>query len=97
MKLSLNGATTMKADLVTDIRAAAAAGFNCVEIWAAKLRVPRRSSSVDVQGVCPLLPASCHILATAQVGPERRSDRKVRSRKAVAQRGAKRRHASTCA
>jgi len=38
MKLSFNGATTMKADLATDIRAAAAAGFDCVEIWAAKLR-----------------------------------------------------------
>lgn len=38
MKLSLNGATTMKADLPTDIRAAAAAGFEYVEIWAAKLR-----------------------------------------------------------
>lgn len=38
MKLSLNGATTMKADLPTDIRAAAAAGFYYHEIWAAKLR-----------------------------------------------------------
>jgi 2-keto-myo-inositol isomerase len=38
MKLSLNGATTMKADLATDIRAAAAAGFDYHEIWAAKLR-----------------------------------------------------------
>src|SRR5262249_6193402 len=38
MKYSLNGATTMNADLVTDIRAAEAAGFDCLEIWAAKLR-----------------------------------------------------------
>lgn len=38
MKLALNGATTMKADLATDIRAACAAGFDCLEIWAAKLR-----------------------------------------------------------
>ena len=38
MKLSFNGATTMKADLPTDISAAAAAGFDYVEIWAAKLR-----------------------------------------------------------
>ena len=38
MKLSLNGATTMKADLATDIRATAAAGFDYHEIWAAKLR-----------------------------------------------------------
>src|SRR5437773_8000095 len=38
MKLSLNGATTMKADLATDIRAAALAKFDYLEIWAAKLR-----------------------------------------------------------
>jgi len=38
MKLALNGATTMKADLVTDIRIAQLAGFDYVEIWAAKLR-----------------------------------------------------------
>jgi 2-keto-myo-inositol isomerase len=38
MKLSFNGATTMKADLATDIRAAATAGFEYLEIWAAKLR-----------------------------------------------------------
>lgn len=38
MKLSFNGATTMKTDLATDIRAASAAGFDYVEIWAAKLR-----------------------------------------------------------
>jgi 2-keto-myo-inositol isomerase len=38
MKLTLNGATTMKADLATDIRVAHTAGFDFVEIWAAKLR-----------------------------------------------------------
>lgn len=38
MKLAINGATTMHADLETDIKAAAAAGFDYVEIWAAKLR-----------------------------------------------------------
>ncbi|HSB10797.1 MAG TPA: sugar phosphate isomerase/epimerase [Blastocatellia bacterium] len=38
MKLALNGATTMKADLATDIKVAGAAGFDYVEIWAAKLR-----------------------------------------------------------
>ncbi|HKP88274.1 MAG TPA: sugar phosphate isomerase/epimerase [Blastocatellia bacterium] len=46
MKLSLNGATTMKADLETDIRAASRAGFDCVEIWAAKLRDFLRSRTV---------------------------------------------------
>ncbi len=38
MKLALNGATTMHADLETDIKAAGAAGFDLIEIWAAKLR-----------------------------------------------------------
>lgn len=39
MKLALNGATTMRADLATDLQAAEAAGFDYLEIWAAKLRV----------------------------------------------------------
>lgn len=38
MKIALNGATTMRADLETDIAAAKAAGFDAIEIWAAKLR-----------------------------------------------------------
>src|SRR5918911_1320994 len=38
MKLALNGATTMRADLPTDVRAASAAGFDYLEIWASKLR-----------------------------------------------------------
>ena len=38
MKLALNGATTMHADLVTDIKAASSAGFELLEIWARKLR-----------------------------------------------------------
>jgi 2-keto-myo-inositol isomerase len=38
MKLALNGATTMHADLVTDIKAASEAGFDLIEIWASKLR-----------------------------------------------------------
>jgi 2-keto-myo-inositol isomerase len=38
MKLSMNGATTMHADLETDIQAAGEAGFDYIEIWAAKLR-----------------------------------------------------------
>jgi 2-keto-myo-inositol isomerase len=38
MKLALNGATTMQADLVTDLQAARAAGYDYLEIWAAKLR-----------------------------------------------------------
>src|SRR5689334_8957158 len=38
MKVALNGATTMRASLETDFAAAKAAGFDYVEIWAAKLR-----------------------------------------------------------
>lgn len=38
MKIALNGATTMHADLEIDIKAAGAAGYDLVEIWAAKLR-----------------------------------------------------------
>src|SRR5215203_5170915 len=38
MKLALDGATTMRADLETDLRAATSAGFDFLEIWAAKLR-----------------------------------------------------------
>ena len=38
MKIAINGATMMKADLSTDFEAAQAAGFDYVEIWAAKLR-----------------------------------------------------------
>lgn len=36
--MALNGATTMHADLETDIKAASGAGFELIEIWAAKLR-----------------------------------------------------------
>src|SRR5215210_1550638 len=45
MKLALNGATTMKASLTEDIEAASAAGFDCLEIWAAKLRKFLQSST----------------------------------------------------
>lgn len=37
MKIALNGATTMHADLETDIRAAHAAGYDLIEIWKSKL------------------------------------------------------------
>lgn len=39
LKLALNGATTMRVDLATDILAASAARFDCLEIWAAKLKM----------------------------------------------------------
>jgi 2-keto-myo-inositol isomerase len=38
MKIALNGATTMRADLTTDIEAASAAGYELIELWASKLR-----------------------------------------------------------
>ncbi|HEX6283997.1 MAG TPA: TIM barrel protein, partial [Pyrinomonadaceae bacterium] len=38
MQIALNGATTMQADLAADFHAAHAAGFDYLEIWAAKLR-----------------------------------------------------------
>jgi len=37
MKIALNGATTMYADLETDIKAASAAGFDLIELWKSKL------------------------------------------------------------
>jgi len=46
MKLAMNGATTMHADLETDIKAASAAGFELIEIWAAKLRGFLKNHSV---------------------------------------------------
>ncbi|HJZ69724.1 MAG TPA: sugar phosphate isomerase/epimerase [Blastocatellia bacterium] len=47
MKLPLNGATTMKADLATDVHVASEAGFDCLEIWAAKLRAYLESHTTD--------------------------------------------------
>jgi 2-keto-myo-inositol isomerase len=45
MKLALNGATTMRADLASDIRAASVARFDCLEIWASKLRAFLKANS----------------------------------------------------
>ncbi|GIU82853.1 MAG: sugar phosphate isomerase/epimerase [Acidobacteria bacterium] len=47
MKLAFNGATTIKADLETDIRAASQAGFEFLEIWASKLRDFLRQKSTQ--------------------------------------------------
>lgn len=46
MKIALNGATTMYADLETDIRAAGQAGYDLVELWASKLRTYLAAHSV---------------------------------------------------
>ena len=45
MQIALNGTTTMNAELETDIRAASAAGFAWLEIWASKLRAFLKSHS----------------------------------------------------
>ncbi|MCA1625939.1 MAG: sugar phosphate isomerase/epimerase [Acidobacteria bacterium] len=47
MKIALNGATTMRADLETDIEAASRAGFDLIEIWAAKLREFLKTKTVS--------------------------------------------------
>src|SRR5689334_13812991 len=52
MKLALNGATTMHADLLTDIQAASEAGFGLIEIWAAKLReYLKTNSTADLRSI----------------------------------------------
>jgi 2-keto-myo-inositol isomerase len=52
MKLALNGATTMRADLATDLRVAEAAGFEYLEIWASKLRkFLQHNSTKDLQAL----------------------------------------------
>ncbi len=47
MKIALNGATTMHADLLTDIKAASAAGYDLLEIWSAKLYEYLKTSTAD--------------------------------------------------
>ncbi len=47
MKIALNGATTMHADLETDIKAASEAGYELLEIWAAKLREFLKDKTTD--------------------------------------------------
>jgi 2-keto-myo-inositol isomerase len=52
MKIALNGATTMHADLETDIKAASAAGFDLIELWASKLRkFLQTNTSADLKGL----------------------------------------------
>ena len=46
MKIALNGATTMCADLTTDIGAASEAGYELIEIWAAKMRTFLKTNAV---------------------------------------------------
>lgn len=47
MKIALNGATTMHADLETDIKVAGAANYDLIEIWAAKLRLFLQNNTTE--------------------------------------------------
>jgi 2-keto-myo-inositol isomerase len=52
MKLSFNGATTMRADLATDVQVTKGAGFEYLEIWAAKLReFLKQNSTADLKAL----------------------------------------------
>jgi 2-keto-myo-inositol isomerase len=52
MRYSFNGASTMKSDLPGDIRAAAQAGFDLLEIWAKKMEAYLSQHSVeDLKGL----------------------------------------------
>src|SRR5688572_33332317 len=87
MKIALNGATTMRADLETDIHVAQATGFDFLEIWAAKLRnfLQHRTSSelnelLAKSGVPPLSINSIeHVTFRSE---ERRVGKECRSRSA---------------
>ena len=47
MKIGFNGASTMKADLPGDIRAASQAGYDLIEIWAKKMEAYLLEHSLD--------------------------------------------------
>ena len=47
MKIAINGATTMTADLETDIRSAGAAGYDLVELRSNKLYVYLETRTTD--------------------------------------------------
>ena len=47
MKIGYNGASTMKADLPTDIRVASQAGYDLVEIWAKKMEAYLSDHTLD--------------------------------------------------
>ena len=48
IKLGFHGATSMHADLQTDVAAAAQAGFKVLELWAAKVDVPPEGAKLDL-------------------------------------------------
>nr|AUN37234.1 inosose isomerase [uncultured bacterium] len=47
MRISFNGATTIRADLATDIAAASAAGYDLIELWKSKLPAYLETHSTD--------------------------------------------------
>lgn len=60
MKIALNGATTMRADLSTDIQAASKAAYDLIEIWSAKLykyletkTVADLKAEIEAAGISP--------------------------------------------
>ena len=77
LKLALNGATTMKADLTEDIRAASAAVFDYLEIWASKH--PQISRVRDHTGLSILRPSIIYDL-THQFHREHHLSRPDRAR-----------------
>ncbi len=62
MLLAYHGATSMKADLETDVRASSAAGFKALELWAAKID---RYLSSHSGNELSLLLKSCEVAPTA--------------------------------
>ena len=57
MKIGFNGASTMKADLPTDIRIASQAGYDLIEIWAKKMEAYLSDHNLD--DVRKLLEKAC--------------------------------------
>ncbi len=47
MRLAFHGATTMKADLMTDVAVTARAGYRALEVWAAKMDAYLRDHSLQ--------------------------------------------------
>ena len=77
LKIGFNGATTMKASLEEDIRNAAAAGFDGVELWGAKLDKYMSSHSArdlkDLMASAGIPPLSINSIEDATFSPDRAS------------------------
>jgi 2-keto-myo-inositol isomerase len=76
MLLGLNGATTMKADLETDVRIAAEAGYQYLEVWSAKLsdfvKHKPLSELMDLMAESDLRPLSINALENVTFQPAQR-------------------------